>query len=206
MKVKIAKKRIALIITAAIAALAIAAIVIIVVFQNAQKIKKKIIRKKIVVVNHTEQDDGNSQDGGMQDAFDQNGDYDDYSYDSDLSDELFFVAKKKLGNSIGKNYYVVSLKNEHPGVVGYDADYEVIVYDKMGNLIANKDLLITVNNEKIKNENGLLTIPYSVRSSDEKVVVTVKNKISNHLTGEYTFHFGKFLSQRRSCFFIIITI
>lgn len=185
MKIKIANKKMALIITVAVATLAIVATVIIIAFLNNSSVVKKIIRKKVVVVNKptntTEEDQIDEK-------------YDGYDYEYD-SDGLFYVAKKKTGNNIGKNYYVVSLKNEHPGAVGYDADYEVTVYDKMGNLIPNKELSITVNNSSIKNKNGKLTVPYFVRNSGKKMVVTVKNKTFENLTGELVFDFLKFTDK-----------
>ncbi len=205
MKIKITNKKLALIITAVVVVLAIAATVIIIAFQNSPKVKKKIIRKNVIVVN-------NSNDNSAENQFD--GDYDDYDYEYDYEDDyeddfkddfeddyeydskgLFYVAKKKTGKNIGKNYYVVSLKDEHPGVVGYDAEYEVTVYDKMGNLIPNNELNITVDNSNIKNKNGKLTVPYSVRNSGKKLVVKVKNKTFANLTGELVFDFLKFTDK-----------
>lgn len=189
------KKKIALIITAAVAVLAIVATIVVVAFLNTPATKKRVVRKKVVVVNDSVENGDNSQNDDFQydtsfDNFDSN-----LSFDNELSDGLFYVLKKIIGTNIGKNYYVVSLKDDHPGVVGYDADYEVLVYNKMGHLISNDELNITVNNTKVKNNNGKLTIPYSVRTGSSKLIVTVENKLAKNLTGEYTFDFKKFTDK-----------
>ena len=192
------KKKIVLIITACVAVIAITATVLAVVFLNSSSGKKKIIKKKVIVVNNSAETNSDTQDDDFQ-----NDDYsDDYNSDtgyedtansnSGLENGMFYVSEKKTADDIGKNYYVVSLKYDHPGVVGYDADYEVVVRDKMGNTIPNKELNITVSSKKVKNKSGNLTIPYSVRNGNDKVVVSVVNKRYPKLTGKFTFDFKKF--------------
>lgn len=180
---------------------------------NSPKVNKKIVKKVVIVTEQedtqTNDDSSNSDsydDASSSDSYDDSSNNDGYDDDQDFSsgdefenneleDGVFYVLKKITKSNIGEGYYVVSLKDNHPGVVNMDANYEIVVSNKMGIEIPIDELEVSVNNKNVKYNNGILTVPYSVRSNDDKVVVSVKNKTFNNLTGTYTFTFTKFTSK-----------
>lgn len=131
---------------------------------------------------------------------DRNDDYDDddYDYEYDDFDDWYeddysaSYLKKVTASTIGKNYYIVMPKVEHPGVVGMDAKYDMVIYDKQGVEIPASELEIASNRKDITISGTTITVPYSVRSSSEKLTVSVRNKKYSNRTGIYIFNFEAF--------------
>ena len=108
-------------------------------------------------------------------------------------------AKKEILNKKESPYIndplKVSLVTEHPGVVDMDAYYELTVQDKIGNAISANDVTVTTNNSSVSVNGYNLTVPYSVRSEDKKLTVTVTSKTDNTVFGRYDFEFVKFTAE-----------
>lgn len=135
-----------------------------------------------------------------EDSSEQDSEYEDGSSNPSSSSSKNSTAKtsskrtasaKTLPSGTNSNYYTVYPKVDHPGVVGLDAVYQMVVKSDSG-YETEDSLIISVSNSNVK-VNGLeITVPYSVRSGYEKVKFTVKNKTNPGLSGTYTFHFKQF--------------
>lgn len=100
------------------------------------------------------------------------------------------AIKKITSQNIGKNYYVFKPKEEHPGVADLDAYYEMIAMDKRGRTLNVEDMVIECSDTRVKLNGNILTIPYSVRASGDKLTVSMYDKKSPNLTGSFTFNFA----------------
>lgn len=79
----------------------------------------------------------------------------------------------------------------HPGVVDMDAVYEMKVSDNNDLPLDEKNFKFSANDERVRVEGNLITVPYSVRSSDRSLTVSVSDS-NNHNIGSYEFEFLKF--------------
>ena len=108
-------------------------------------------------------------------------------------------AKKELVTLIESPYVhdelKVSLETEHPGVAQMDAYYDLVVTDKSGNTVSQNNVTVTTNNNAVAVNGYALTVPYSVRSGDEKLTVTVTSKNDSSVYGRYDFEFVKFTTE-----------
>lgn len=103
--------------------------------------------------------------------------------------EKTVTTKKVTSQNIGKNYYIFKPKVEHPSVAELDAYYEMIATDKRGRSLAVEDMVVECSDKRVKLEGNMLTIPYSVRCSGEKLTLTMYNKKFPNRTGSFTFDF-----------------
>lgn len=76
----------------------------------------------------------------------------------------------KHANNTEDNFDV-SFEADHPGVVNMDAKYTLVVKDENGIAVANPT--IEVSNSAVTVNDLDITVPYSVRSSDEKLIITI---------------------------------
>lgn len=155
---------------------------------------KKRKKKVIYVERETSSDSSsdNEQDDNSDDK-NQNNDSSDLnnSLDNIASDNTVTVLEEKVtATDIGKNYYMFAPKDEHPGVVQMDAKYEMVATDKRKRELDKSKMVLSCKNKNVKIKGTLVTIPYSVRSSGEKVVITMYNKDYPNRTGTYTFDFA----------------
>lgn len=99
------------------------------------------------------------------------------------------TANKETSVKIGKKYYVFEPETEHPGVVEMDAHYVMVAKDKRNRELSAENIVINCDNKNIKINGNILTIPYTVRSSGEKLKVSMYDKEHPNRTGEFTFDF-----------------
>lgn len=90
---------------------------------------------------------------------------------------------------ISENYYIFEPKVEHPGVVDMDAHYVMVAKDKRNRELDFEDIVLKCDNKDVKINGNILTVPYSVRSSGEKLEVSMYDKEHPNRTGEFTFNF-----------------
>jgi len=99
------------------------------------------------------------------------------------------TANKETSVKIGENYYVFGPETEHPGVVEMDAHYVMVAKDKRNRELKAENIVINCDNKNIKINGNILTIPYALRSSGEKLKVSMYDKEHPNRTGEFTFDF-----------------
>ena len=90
------------------------------------------------------------------------------------------------------NYFTVCPKEEHPGVVNFDAYYEMQIYDYNGKSVALNDVSLKVNNPNVTVIGSTLIVPYAVRKGYDRVEVTVQDKKDAKKKGKYRFDFLQF--------------
>lgn len=88
--------------------------------------------------------------------------------------------------------YVLSLVNDHPGVPELDATYELRIFDKNGIELNASDFNWSSNFESVTIDGSTVTVPWLVRISAKKLVVTATNKTDASLFGTYTFTFQNY--------------
>ena len=106
--------------------------------------------------------------------------------------DLAMLRNSILNEKIRKTYnddIIVEVDVEHPGVVGMDADYTLVITDRATNTIIDSSYDISVNNSDVTIDGLKVTVPYEVRCGKDEVTVTVSH---NGKYGRYTFDFQKF--------------
>lgn len=87
-------------------------------------------------------------------------------------------SRKPPAPSAGNDNIEARLVNYHPGLPGFDAEYNFIVKNN-GMIINAKDIQITANNPNVRISNGKVIVPEAVRNTGKDVVVTVKKGSSS---------------------------
>ena len=98
-------------------------------------------------------------------------------------------SSKTMTSAQGKNYLIIKPIENHPGVAGLDAKYQMMCMDKLGNVISADDFVLSANNSKIKISGSSVTIPYELRKSNKPVTIGVTLKSQPQKKGTYTFDF-----------------
>lgn len=167
---------------------------------EAAPAKKK--KKKVVYIQRepsSSVEDTSSNDSTQEESEEEDYEYDEDNYEennqtyTDTYEETVTVtsAVKKLTSSdIGKNYYLFAPEVDHPGVAELDAEYKMVAKDRRGVKLDSEKIVISCTNKDVKIDGDILTIPYSVRKTGEKVTVTMYNKDHKNRTGSFTFDFA----------------
>lgn len=90
------------------------------------------------------------------------------------------------------NYFKVYPEVEHPGVVGFDATYEMLIYDYAEQRVKTDDIILKANNPKVTVIGTTVIIPYEIRKGYGRVIVTVEDKKDSKKKGTYQFDFLQF--------------
>lgn len=129
-----------------------------------------------------------SSDIQSSDSSDTNSEVEDNSSDSATDNS----SSKIMTSAQGKNYLIIKPIENHPGVAGLDAKYQMMCMDKLGNVISAEDFLLSANNSKIKIDGSFVTIPYELRKPGKTVTIGVTLKSQPQKKGTYTFDFIKY--------------
>ena len=89
----------------------------------------------------------------------------------------------------------VSVAVNHPGVAEMDAYYELEVTDANGAQISPEDVIVATDSTAVAVDGYTLTVPYSVRASDETLTVTVTSRTDAAVFGRYDFEFVKYTEE-----------
>lgn len=114
--------------------------------------------------------------------------------DAITSVDLISVRKAlltKVDDPYENDPLTVSLEAEHPGVPEMDANYTLIVKDKNDNNVSSNSVTVSINSPKVTVNGYAITVPYSVRNTDNTLTVTVTNKTDKSVFGRYDFKFIK---------------
>lgn len=154
---------------------------------------KKRKKKVIYVERETSSDSSSDSDQNNNSNNNDNGGNSNSNNNTDngtSGNAVTILEEKVTATDIGKNYYMFEPKEDHPGVVQMDAKYEMVATDKRKRELDKGKMVLSCNNKNVKINGNLVTIPYSVRSSGEKVKITMHNKDYPNRTGTYTFDFA----------------
>lgn len=108
--------------------------------------------------------------------------------------DLISLRKELLAcvdNPYENDLLTVSVEVEHPGVPEMDAYYILMVKDKNDDVVLADNVTVSINNSKVTVNGYAITVPYSVRNSDDTLTVTVTSKTNKSVFGRYDFEFIK---------------
>ena len=104
----------------------------------------------------------------------------DINSDRIINSEDFVLLTKRLFGQLA-----VFPATFHPGAVNCDAEYDMIAFSDFR--INDEDVIFSASDDKVKINGSHITVPYSVRSSNEELTVTAVS--SSGEMGSYTFDF-----------------